>query len=47
MFDFKNRERDFPDGPVVKTSHSSAGGAGLIPGWELGSHMPSGQKTKT
>ena len=24
--------RDFPGGPVVKTSPSSAGGAGLIPG---------------
>ena len=27
---FKNR--DFPGGPVVKTSPSNAGGAGLIPG---------------
>ena len=25
--------RDFPGGPVVKTSPSSAGGACLIPGW--------------
>ena len=25
---------DFPRGPVVKTSPSSAGGASLIPGWE-------------
>ena len=24
--------RDFPDGPVVKTSPSNAGSAGLIPG---------------
>ena len=24
--------RDFPGGPVVKTSPSNAGGAGLIPG---------------
>ena len=24
---------DFPGGPVVKTSPSNAGGAGLIPGW--------------
>ena len=26
-------ERDFPGGPVVKTSPSTAGGAGLIPDW--------------
>ena len=26
----------FPDGPVVKTSPSNAGGGGLIPGWEIG-----------
>ena len=25
--------RDFPGGPVVKTSPSSAGGVGLIPSW--------------
>ena len=25
--------RDFPGGPVVKTSPSNAGGAGSIPGW--------------
>ena len=25
--------RDFPGGPVVKTSPSNAGGEGLIPGW--------------
>ena len=25
--------RDFPGGPVVKTSPSSAGDEGLIPGW--------------
>ena len=25
--------RDFPGGPVVKTSPSSAGVAGVIPGW--------------
>ena len=24
---------DFPGGPVVKISHSNAGGAGLIPSW--------------
>ena len=30
---FKNRiTRDFPGGPVVKTSSSNAGGAGSIPG---------------
>ena len=26
-------QRDFPRGPVVKTSPSSVGGVGLIPGW--------------
>ena len=30
--------RDFPVGPVVKTSPSNAGGAGLIPG--LGAEIP-------
>ena len=25
--------RDFPGGPVVKTSSSDAGSVGLIPGW--------------
>ena len=25
--------RDFPGGPVVKTSPSTAGGTGSIPGW--------------
>ena len=39
---FKNR--DFPGGPVVKTSPSSAGGAGSTPGRELRSHVPRGQK---
>ena len=28
----KQITRDFPGGPVVKTSPSNAGGAGLIPG---------------
>ena len=37
---------DIPSGPVVKTRASNAGGAGLIPGRELRSHMPRGQKTK-
>lgn len=29
---FKSRLRDLPGGPAVKTSLSSAGGTGLIPG---------------
>ena len=37
--------RDFPDGPVVKTSLSNAGGARLIR--ELKSHMPCSEKPKT
>ena len=28
-----HEKRDFPGSPVVKTSASSAGGTGLIPGW--------------
>ena len=39
--------RDFPGGPVVKTLPCNAEGAGSIPGQELRSHMPGGQKTKT
>ena len=38
--------RDFPGGPVVKTSPYNAGGTGSIPAGELRSHMPYGQKTK-
>ena len=38
---------NFPGGPVVKTLPSNTGGAGPIPGRELRSHMPCGQKTKT
>ena len=30
--------RDFPGGPVVKTSPSNAGGVGSIPGW--GARVP-------
>ena len=30
---WKREFRDFPDGPVVKTSPCNAGGTGLIPGW--------------
>ena len=29
----KSKMRDFPGGPVVKTSPSGTGGVGLIPGW--------------
>ena len=36
--------RDFPGGPVVKTSPSNAGGAGLIPGW--GVKIPHALKPK-
>ena len=36
-------KKDFPGGPVVKTSPSSAGGMGLIPGSE---DLRSGCKTK-
>ena len=30
---WKREFRDFPDGPVVKTSPCNAGGTSLIPGW--------------
>jgi len=33
-------------GPLVETSSSKAGVVGLIPGRELRSHMPHGQKDK-
>ena len=39
--------RDFPGGPVVKTSPSSVGGAGSIPGWGAKIPHASDQKTKT
>ena len=32
MPDLNRHNRDFPGGPVVGTSPSNAGGAGLIPG---------------
>ena len=36
--------RDFPGGPVVKTSPSNAGGAGSIPGW--GAKIPHALRPK-
>ena len=39
--------RDFPGGPVVKTSPSNAGCMGSTSGQELRSHMPPGQETET
>ena len=42
---FKGRSsRDFPGGPVVKTSPSNAGGAGLIPG--QGAKIPHASRPK-
>ena len=41
---FRARSQGSPGGPVVKTLLSSAGGVGLIPVWELGSHMPVAKK---
>ena len=32
----KNKPRDFPGGPVVKTLPFNTGGRGLIPGWGAG-----------
>ena len=31
---FKRQFRDFPGSPVVETSPSNTGAAGLIPGWK-------------
>ena len=39
--------RDFPGGPVVKTSPSNAEDMGLTPGRRLRFNMPFSQKTKT
>ena len=47
MLNRNGKNGDSPGGPVVKTSPSNAGDAGSIPGRELRSHMPWGQKTKT
>ena len=41
---FKNMRRDFPGGPVVKTSPSSAGGVGSISG--LGGKIPHASQPK-
>ena len=38
--------RDFPGGPVVKTSPSNAGGAGSIPGWGAKIPYASGPKNQ-
>ena len=37
---------DFPDGPVVKTLSSSAGGEGSIPGWGTNTLLVLWQKKK-
>ena len=42
----KEGERDFPGGSVCRTLPLNAAGTGLIPGWELRSHMPCSQKIK-
>ena len=41
---FKNIDRDFPGGPVVKTSPFNARGAGSIPGW--GAMLPHASRQK-
>lgn len=38
--------KGFPVGPVVKTLPCNTGDAGLIPGWELRSHMLHGMVNK-
>ena len=43
---FKITNRDFPGGPVVKTSPSNAGGAGSIPGPGAGIPHASGPKSQ-
>ena len=37
---------DFPGSPGVKTSPFNAGGAGSVPDFEVGPHMPTAKKTK-
>ena len=39
-------QRDFPGGPVVKTSSSNAGCASLIPGWGAKIPHPSWPKNQ-
>ena len=41
----KDKMRDFPGGPVVKTSLSNAGGAGSIPG--RGAKIPHASRPET
>ena len=43
----QNTSKGLPWWLVVKTLPSNAGDMGLIPSWELRSHMPHGQKNKT
>ena len=42
----KRLRGDFPGCPIVKTSPSDAGGAGLVPGWEAETPHASQQKKK-
>ena len=44
IFCLKKRNRDFPGGPVVKTSPSNAGVVGSIPGW--GAKIPHASRPK-
>ena len=44
---FKKKDWEFPDGPVVKTVSSNAGGAGLIPGHGAKTPYASWPKHKT
>ena len=46
QYSLKESPRDLSVGPLVETSSSKAGVVGLIPGRELRSHMPHGQKDK-
>jgi len=45
--DFKTQFWDLPGGPVIKTSPSDAGGAGLIPGQGVKIPHVSQPKNKT
>ena len=44
MITIRNGDRDFPGGPVVKNPPCNVGDPSLIPGGELRSHMPWGNK---
>ena len=43
----REKDWDFPGGPMIKISPSNVAGVGSIPGQGAKTRMPRGQKTKT